>query len=246
MDGYKNVGLIGLLLLCLAVPSVAMSLDELYVNEGGEYIGLNFAENKFLTFGGNLYDGQSRTMYFEGFNKLEAYTVVLQISSLYDEPGSTSDYLERSCLGDPFNGTPQIVNLTSVFWGQQYWITKGYTFMQVDIPQQPEFESEVFGNITSTFWFTACNLTMHGTDVKLLAYIIPTTNSIDNFATPNQDLADFVGNSSTAGVRGIVNVGFDIVGMQLIICCLLILAFLLIYTAKLFEWFAEHIKVNNE
>jgi hypothetical protein len=254
MDYNKNALIFGLLVVMLLPSALAnnttttpgfeptIEFSDLLAIENGLPIGLNFDSNKFLIYGIDIPEDTVRWISFSGNSPLEIYSVVIQVSSLYSPPGLSTAYVLRDCLSE---NTTTKINLTTVFMNQDIWTPNAYTFFSIPVYRRGtvNLPAQVPDDVE---WLTSCKFTAKGDDLHLSAYILPKLSPNLQVVDPNPSLSNFLGKNSTSGVRGLLNVGFDIVGMMLIILGIVILSLLIVFTWKMFEYFASRLKTQNE
>ena len=95
-----------------------------------------------------------------------------------------------------------------------------------------------------------CSLTAIGQDLFVTAYLLPLdyledtpANSHSNFDLPNENLANIVGRDSQTGIRGLINSGFTLLNMMLMIMAVIFFVTIIIILYKVFQYFATRPKI---
>jgi hypothetical protein len=258
LDNNKNVIILGLLVVML----LPMCLGDAFIYDSiGNRIDLNYADYNFVSIGSNLPNTNGSTVSdfrFAVFSSIWPSSEWSTFRNLYAKIRSENYYgnataiLRYACSPQNISTNITIADFSNTWTTQGFaWIVLPYNF----IPLGTQTIGNTTINTTSGFYMSKCDFNVLNDNATIQIYHTPliTINNRD-FPSPNLNLANFIGaktidvNGTThiTGTRGIINAGFDILDLMLIITSMFIFIFFMIFTYIAFEYFISLLKVKEE
>lgn len=233
MDCIKNVIAIALVigLLGMATGQSIYITDEDY-----GAVDVNHEEEKFITATTPLDDGEYTYLFAKGTSILNYENLIIKAIDNDSAHGSNTQ-LTFDCSGYNESNDWNISN-------DKLWQDQGYSIYQLPVLFRSTSDYAGFTFDRDMVWIIMCNVSVSGDDIYLQSYISPRSSRYveEDFPTPSQPLSDLVGTDRNAGMRGILNIGFDIFAILIMITALVVLMYIFVMLWKLFEFFADKVK----
>ncbi len=235
--------------------SLSMGLGNAFITDNqGRWVNLDYTNYKFVSMGTDLIGGYPQYVSLTSWVPIIDNQVYIRLSS-HHYYGSPIAVLRQSCYPSNENITYADVNLSQV---SATWESNGYAFFPLSTAFIPPLTLSPTGDITNAstngIYALSCKFTLFQDNATLQLYASPKTTSDKVFPIPNTDLANLIGtrtidiNGTThiTGVRSLINAGFDIMDLMLILTSMFIFVFFLIFTYIMFEYFISLLKVREE
>lgn len=232
MDYIKNV------LIALIVLSLVTIASAQYTTDGYGHKTLDYATLRMVGLGVYIPNGTTKEIYTRANNHLEPSKVILEVIP-YNEAGLITTNLTINCSN--INTT---VNLSSY----DTWLDSDVAY--IEIPTIYPYETTIrpsSDNVTAEG--QVCGLTPGGQALFITSYLLPQDfieqpSISDNydFSTPNQPLANIVGIDGETGIRGLLNSGFVLLNMMIMIMAFIFFVTIIVIFYKILQYFASRPK----
>lgn len=231
------------MLALLAMLSPAMAASDIF-----DFIVLGDSEiiddmedllwsEKFSGTTFDMADGDSIIISNVGMNEVRVgavYAVILAKDGL----GNNDTELDIEC----WPSSPYSINISESLGGR-YWESNGYAIHTFAIrDRNPEVDEDRAEE--RPLWVSTCEIGIDGEDVLIGYYIVPRLYPDLNFPSPNPSLEGIVGQDEHSGVRDILNAGFDIFFILIIITQVVLFSIVIVFIWKMFEFFASRLRIR--
>jgi hypothetical protein len=232
MDCYKNViiGLLAVFALC------SLASAQFIIDPSGNQV-LDYANEPLVGLEISLQNNSIQTVRMNSNYGLNTHYIIFQVVAESPQPTTK---LEVACAYK--NDT----NITLSDYPT--WLTEGYAYVYLTT-YDASLSTYYPGNVTNIIDSSRCDLKAWGQDLIITSYI-NTKETMERvsgftFSSPNPTLENLVGTNQYSGVRGLMNSAFILLDLFIMITAVVIFTMLLVFPAKIVEFFASRIRRND-
>lgn len=236
MDFIKNVGLILLLLALLGTAQAESWEDYVIWNENGYYEDVDYSKF-FLAQRMSIQPNEWNKIIADGSEYLALSSVLMKVESINAHP-SIETNLTLNC----FNET-NITNIALTLTNIPTWNTEKYVMFSLPIAYNLSKTNPPFKRDAK--WLMNCELYITTINASVELYLPIRTTWFSEVGTyPSDSLASLVGEKNITGTRGILNTGFDLFGIMILISVMIMFFFIVIIIYKVFRYLVN--ELNNK
>ena len=235
MDYNKNLIIIGILLLSVAPIAIATPITT----DDYGFQTLDYSSYDFLGYSTSLPDNTTTYIYYKTNTYLSEYNFYLKFQPANGNPP------------DVVNVTIGCHNVSSYTFNisdADTWYVNQYAIVPLPLATGDTVSIGELSNRTTLSNY--CEILPDGQDLFVTLYVISTAEVQLPFFTavrePSTPLADIVGRDANSGTRGLLNSGFVLMSMLIMIGGLYFITIFIIFTWKVFEYFATALKRNEQ